>query len=71
MTHSPRGQLRTRSEPALIAAIGLDPERRSRAFTLLTSKLNEPKIEPSIKIESALLALELENRPRPRNRRDD
>ncbi len=58
-------QLRTRSEPALIAAIGLDPERRTRAYLLLNSKLHDPKIEPSIKIESALLALELEDRPGP------
>ncbi len=58
-------QLRTRSEPALIAAIGLDPERRARAFTLLNSRLHDSKIERSVKIESAVLALELEDRPGP------
>jgi tRNA A-37 threonylcarbamoyl transferase component Bud32 len=58
-------QLRTRSEPALIAAIGLDPTRRAGASTLLNSKLHGSKLEPSIKIEAALLALELEDRPGP------
>ncbi|MFI5457041.1 MAG: serine/threonine-protein kinase [Isosphaerales bacterium] len=56
-------QLRARSEPALIAAVGLDLGRRDRASKLLTEKLGDSKLPLPNKVESAFIALELEDRP--------
>ncbi len=58
-------QLRARSEPAAIAAIGLDPERRTRASQFLSDRLRDPGLPLTNKVEVALLALEIENRPGP------
>jgi predicted Ser/Thr protein kinase len=56
-------QLRSRSEPALIAAFGLDLAERDRAMELLTGKLRDSKLSLAIRMESELIALELEDRP--------
>jgi len=58
-------QLRARSEPALIAAVGLDRGRRDRASKLLTEKLRDPKLPLPNKVDLAFVALELEDRPSP------
>jgi tRNA A-37 threonylcarbamoyl transferase component Bud32 len=58
-------QLRSRSEPALIAAIGLDPGRRERASALLQGKVRDPKLQLANRVESALVELELGDRPSP------
>lgn len=55
-------QLRSRSEPALIAAIGLDPDRRERASALLQGKVRDPKLQLANRVESAIVELELEDR---------
>src|SRR5262249_30651913 len=59
------GQLAARSEPALIVAIGLDPEKRDRAARLLAGRLRDPGLPLSQKAELAFTALELEDRPSP------
>ncbi len=56
-------QLRARSEPALIAAIGLDPTLRERAYSLLSSKLRDSALPGPTRAESAIIALELEAQP--------
>ena len=58
-------QLRSRSEPALIAAIGLDPGRRERASALLQGKVRDPKLQLANRVESAIVELELEDRAGP------
>ena len=58
-------QLRARSEPALIAALGLDLDRRDRALRLLAERLCDPTLPLSLKAEIAFLALEIEDQPGP------
>ena len=56
-------QLRARSEPALIAAVGLDESKRDRAVELLDQRLHEPERSPIQKGDVAFIALELTDRP--------
>ena len=49
-------QLRSRSEPALIAAIGLDLAGRERASALLRDRVRDPKLPSQIAAESAMVA---------------
>ena len=56
-------QLRTRSEPALIAAIGLDPEKRVHGSRLLAERVFDSTLNLKQKCDIALLALELEDWP--------
>jgi serine/threonine protein kinase len=56
-------QLRARSERALIAPIGLDLQQRDRAIKSLTDKLSDANVPLPNKVESALIASELEDRP--------
>ena len=58
-------QLRARSEPAMIAALGLNLEQRHRAAKLLSDKLRDLKFGHAAKVETAFIALELEDRPGP------
>ena len=58
-------QLRSRSEPALIAAIGLDPVRRERASAFLRDRVQDPKRELANRVEAAFIQLELEDQPGP------
>ncbi len=58
-------QLRARSEPALIAAVGLDETRRGRAVGLLEQRLRDPKRSPIDKVDVAFIALELAESPGP------
>jgi tRNA A-37 threonylcarbamoyl transferase component Bud32 len=58
-------QLCARSEPALIAALGLNVEQRDRASKLLTDKLQDARLALPIKVETAFIALELEDRTGP------
>ncbi|MFO0957323.1 MAG: serine/threonine-protein kinase [Isosphaeraceae bacterium] len=58
-------QLYSRSEPALIAAVGLDAERHDRAVQLLLDRMNEPKRSPNERGEIAFVALELVDGPGP------
>ena len=53
------GQLRARSEPVLIAAVGLDLSRRDRAASLLRGRLLDEKLSTGDKVEVATVALEL------------
>jgi predicted Ser/Thr protein kinase len=52
-------QLRARSEPALIAALGLDTERRQRASRLLRERLLDQSHPLRSRAEVAFVALEL------------
>ena len=56
-------QLRARSEPALIAAVGLDESKRDRAVELLEQRLHDPERSPIEKGDVAFIALELADRP--------
>ncbi len=56
-------QLRARSEPALVAAVGLDTSRRASASRLLSERLRDQDRPLWSKAELALLALELEDQP--------
>jgi len=58
-------QLCARYQPALIAAVGLDPEKREHALALLTKRLSETGLPPAQKAEIALMALVLADRPGP------
>jgi hypothetical protein len=60
-TRTPRtaDQLRGRAEPALIAAVGLDPDKRQRAYQLLVERLQEPTTSASHKFDLAIVASEL------------
>ena len=58
-------QLLSRSEPALVAAVGLDPQQRDRAAETLSSKLRDPKTPLAQRAGIALVALELEDKPGP------
>ncbi len=52
-------QLRWRSEPALIAAIGLDPERRIRASRLVVERLQDQSLDYRQRADIALVGLEI------------
>jgi hypothetical protein len=58
-------QLCARSEPALIAAVGLDQNKRQQALDLLMKRLAEPGMRPAHKADVALTVLELTDRPGP------
>ena len=59
-------QLRGRSEPALIAAIGLDTGRRERASRLLGEQTPRPtELSPQDKAEVGFVALELDDQAAP------
>jgi tRNA A-37 threonylcarbamoyl transferase component Bud32 len=58
-------QLGARSEPALIAAVGLDAEKRKRAARLLSERLGDPGLPLQSKVDLAFVALELEDRASP------
>ena len=58
-------QLCAAPEPALIAALGLDLDRRDRASRLLAERLRDPTLPLSLKAEIAFLALEIEDQPGP------
>ena len=55
------GQLRARSEPALIAAVGLDVEKRKRAARLLSERIRDPRFQLREKTNLAFVALESED----------
>jgi hypothetical protein len=61
-------QLCARSEPALIAAVGLDPRKREHAIGLLTRRLGETGLPPVRKADIALTILGLTDRPGPEAR---
>ncbi|MFO0811553.1 MAG: serine/threonine-protein kinase [Gemmataceae bacterium] len=52
-------QLRARAEPAMIAAVGLDPERRARALRLVANHLGDRQLNLSQRADLALVGLEL------------
>ena len=52
-------QLRARSEPALIAAIGLDPDRRARTSRRLVERLSQSKLPLTSRAEIAFLLLDI------------
>ena len=54
-------QLRARSEPALIASLGLDPDRKSKTIEMLSRHLHDPGISLTTRASVAFLLLELEN----------
>ncbi len=56
-------QLRARSEPAMIAAVGLDWGKRQRASQLLAGRIRDTTLPLRSKTDLALIALELEDRP--------
>ena len=55
-------QFGARSEPALIAAVGLDAEKRERAATHLTERLRDPGLQLQSKVNVAFAKLALEDR---------
>ncbi len=63
-TRDPLGsrQLCARSEPALIAAVGLDEEKRRQAIELLMGRLADTRLPLAQKADIALTALELDDR---------
>src|SRR5207302_11341532 len=58
-------QLRARSEPALIAAVGLDTGKRERASGLLSERLRDQGRPLWSKAEVGFVALELEDSAGP------
>ena len=54
-------QLGARSEPALIAAVGLDAEKRKRVARLLSERLGDPGLQLQSKVDLAFVALEFED----------
>jgi tRNA A-37 threonylcarbamoyl transferase component Bud32 len=58
-------QLRGRSEPALVAAVGLDTERRDRAARLLSERLRDPGRPLWSRATVGVVALELKDQPEP------
>ena len=58
-------QLCARSEPALIAAVGLDPKKREQALALLIKGLSDKGLQRKHKEDNALVALHLVDRPGP------
>ena len=58
-------QLGARAEPAVAAALGLDPERRAKASRMLVERLRDPALPLESKAEMAFLLLEIEDRPGP------
>jgi hypothetical protein len=63
-------QFGARSEPALIAALGLDAEKRRQATRLLTERLGDSGLQPQSKVDLAFVALEVEDRPSPEGERE-
>jgi uncharacterized protein (DUF2267 family) len=63
-------QLGARSEPALIAAVGLDAEKRKRAARLLTDRLGDPELQLQSKVDLAFVALEFEDRASPETEKE-
>jgi hypothetical protein len=61
-------QLCARAEPALIAAVGLDPKKRERAIGLMMRRLGETGLPPAQKADIALTILGLTDRPGPEAR---
>ena len=66
-TRDPRTarQLCARSEPALIAAVGLDTRKREQALALFVKRLGETGLLPAQRGDIALTALELIDRTGP------
>ena len=62
---SPCAQLRARSEPALIAAVGLDAGRREWASRLLLERLHDQGRQLQSKAEVGFIALELDDKAGP------
>jgi hypothetical protein len=58
-------QLCARSEPALIAAVGLDPLKRKQALAVFLKRLDETDLHPAQRGDIALTALELIDRAGP------
>ncbi len=58
-------QFRARSEPAMIAAVGLDWAKRDQAANLLAGRLLNPELSLKQKLDLAFIALELEEHARP------
>ena len=58
-------RLCARSEPALIAAVGLDPRKREQALALFLKRLDETDLLPAQRGDIALTALELIDRAGP------
>ncbi len=58
-------QLRANSEPALIASIGLNIDRRARVSKLLAEWLDRSDMPLATRAEIALLFLDIEDRPGP------
>ena len=58
-------QLGARSEPALIAAVGLDAEKRKPAARLLAERLGDAELQLQSKVDLAFVALEFADRASP------
>ncbi len=58
-------QLGARSEPALIAAVGLDTNKRESAARLLNKRLGDPNLPLQSKVDLAFVALEIADRASP------
>ena len=69
-TRDPRmlAGLRTASEGVMIAAVGLDPERRKAALDLLNRRIDGPGQSPKDRADIALFALELADGSASRSR---
>jgi hypothetical protein len=52
-------QFRARAEPALVAAVGLDPQKRRRAETLLADRLRDPRLTRQQQLDLLVMALTL------------
>jgi tRNA A-37 threonylcarbamoyl transferase component Bud32 len=61
-------QLQAKSEPALIAALGLDQAKSDQAIRLLAGRLHESAIPQEQRADVALVALQLADRPGPDTR---
>ncbi|MGE3820416.1 MAG: serine/threonine-protein kinase, partial [Isosphaeraceae bacterium] len=61
-------QLRARTEPAMIAAVGLDPAKRDEASRFLIQRMSDPNRTPIERAEVAFVALELVDGPGPLGR---
>jgi hypothetical protein len=58
-------QLRALSEPAMIAAVGLDGEKRERAARLVKERIEHPGLTLQHKVDLAFIGLELEDKATP------
>jgi serine/threonine protein kinase len=58
-------RLCARAEPALIAAVGLDPRKREQALALLMNRLSDTGLPTTQKADIALVALQLVDRHGP------